>query len=606
MASNQQSFGGAAFAAVIDRFFAPRTSEPGGPGVKEAPSLAPEPIVAPSPQQPPVWSFPLLPRRPASRPVLPINVMLPLDAVTRDGVVTNPKALSVGFQVRCVGRCSFSGPVRPADCVPTSPRPQALKQAGVEGIMVDIWWGVVERLGPKVYDWSPYKQLLQLVKSAGLKMTACFSFHACGANVGDVYEIPLPSWVLESALQDPDVLFTDQHGYRNPECLSLFADEAPVLAGRTPLQCYGDFMRAFAKEFGDELGSTITEASIGCGPCGELRYPAYPENKRCPAASQWRFPGIGEFQCYDKRALLSLAQAASEAGHLEWGGAGPHDAGGYNDLPHDTGFFRSHAGSWDSAYGQFFLGWYSSQLTDHGERVLRTALDALDARPRGLQLSLKCAGVHWWYMTRSHAAELTAGYCNHRRGEHVPERNGYYPIIHMCARLGVALNFTCVEMRDVEHPWDARCGPEGLLRQVRETAAALGVPVMGENALCRFDRDAYDRVVGNCVGDARLEGSGSGKLVTPKGGTPPMASFTFLRLTPALFDEHNFPSFVAFVRRLREATGQTDGALGSKGANVGAVAPTGPLNSGEETDLPGLVTSGGPNKSQSETITFRF
>jgi beta-amylase len=476
--------------------------------------------------------------------------------------------------------------------------------------MVDIWWGVVERLGPKVYDWSPYKQLLQLVKSAGLKMTACFSFHACGANVGDVYEIPLPSWVLESALQDPDVLFTDQHGYRNPECLSLFADDAPVLAGRSPLQCYGDFMRAFAREFGDELGSTVTEASIGCGPCGELRYPAYPENKRCPAASQWRFPGIGEFQCYDKRALLSLAQAASEAGHLEWGGAGPHDAGGYNDLPHDTGFFRSHNGSWDSPYGQFFLGWYSGQLVDHGERVLKTALDALDARQRGLQLSLKCAGVHWWYMTRSHAAELTAGYCNHRRGEHVPERNGYYPIIQMCARLGVALNFTCVEMRDVEHPWDARCGPEGLLRQVRETAAALGVPVMGENALCRFDRDAYDRVVANCLGDARPD-PGSGKLVTPAGGTPAMASFTFLRLTPALFDEHNFPSFVAFVRRLRDATGQDGGSRAA--AQQQQHAPSWAVDDRARMDTSSADQQQQPRpelelvgSNKSESITFRF
>lgn len=71
-----------------------------------------------------------------------------------------------------------------------------------------------------------------------------------------------------------------------------------------------------------------SQVNIGCGPCGELRYPAYPENKRCLKASQWRFPGIGEFQCYDKRALLSLAKGASEAGHIEWGGAGPHDAGG--------------------------------------------------------------------------------------------------------------------------------------------------------------------------------------------------------------------------------------------------------------------------------------
>ena len=134
---------------------------------------------------------------------------------------------------------------------------------------------------------------------------------------------------------------------------------------------------------------------MGCGPCGELRYPAYPE------ANGWRFPvggrlwaggwvggwvggwagrgcwrlgrqgwlnmgclasgraaastgapsavfaaadlsptcppacflarppaclpclqGVGEFQCYDRRALASLAAAAREAGHPEWGNTG--------------------------------------------------------------------------------------------------------------------------------------------------------------------------------------------------------------------------------------------------------------------------------------------
>jgi len=36
------------------------------------------------------------------------------------------------------------------------------------------------------------------------------------------------------------------------------------------------------------------------GPCGELRYPAYPESN-----GTWNFPGIGEFQCYDKVNLAA-------------------------------------------------------------------------------------------------------------------------------------------------------------------------------------------------------------------------------------------------------------------------------------------------------------
>ena len=42
---------------------------------------------------------------------------------------------------------------------------------------------------------------------------------------------------------------------------------------------------------------------------------------------------VGEFQCYDRRALASLAAAAQEAGHPEWGYSGPHDSGDYNSTP---------------------------------------------------------------------------------------------------------------------------------------------------------------------------------------------------------------------------------------------------------------------------------
>ena len=39
----------------------------------------------------------------------------------------------------------------------------------------------------------------------------------------------------------------------------------------------------------------MQEIQVGMGPCGELRYPSYPESN-----GTWNFPGIGEFQCYDK------------------------------------------------------------------------------------------------------------------------------------------------------------------------------------------------------------------------------------------------------------------------------------------------------------------
>ena len=74
---------------------------------------------------------------------------------------------------------------------------------------------------------------------------AVMSFHACGNNVGDDVDIKLPAWVRECAEANPHLLYRDQHGYHNPECLSLWADNVPDLHGRTPLDCYSDFMQSF-------------------------------------------------------------------------------------------------------------------------------------------------------------------------------------------------------------------------------------------------------------------------------------------------------------------------------------------------------------------------
>ena len=60
-------------------------------------------------------------------------------------------------------------------------------------------------------------------------------------------------------------------------------------------------------------GDVITEITVGLGPAGELRYPSYPEGD-----GRWRFPGVGEFQCFDRYMMASLRRSAEAAGHPEW------------------------------------------------------------------------------------------------------------------------------------------------------------------------------------------------------------------------------------------------------------------------------------------------
>lgn len=87
--------------------------------------------------------------------------------------------------------------------------------------------------------------------------------------------------------------------------------------------------------------------------------------------------------------------------------------------------------------------------------------------------------MHWWFKSRAHAAELTAGYYNTR------DRDGYDPVFAMLAKYNARVSFTCVEMRDCEHPPEGKCSPQGLLQQVIECGERHGISLAGENALQR-------------------------------------------------------------------------------------------------------------------------
>ncbi|KAI3430110.1 Beta-amylase [Psidium guajava] len=433
---------------------------------------------------------------------VPVYVMMPLDSVTMHNTVNRRKAMNASLQ--------------------------ALKSAGVEGIMMDVWWGLVER-EPGSYNWGGYAELLEMAKKHGLKVQAVMSFHQCGGNVGDSCCIPLPKWVVEEAEKDPDLAYTDQWGRRNYEYISLGCDTLPVLKGRTPVQCYADFMRAFRDNFQHLLGETIVEIQVGMGPAGELRYPSYPEQN-----GTWKFPGIGAFQCYDKYMLSSLKAAAEAAGKPEWGHTGPTDAGQYNNWPEDTSFFKKEGGGWNSQYGEFFLSWYSQMLLDHGERILSSAKSVFENT--GVKISVKVAGIHWHYGTRSHAPELTAGYYNTR------SRDGYLPIAQMLARHSAIFNFTCIEMRDHEQPQDALCAPEKLVKQVALATREAEVPLAGENALQRYDGYAHEQILRSAL--LNIDGY-------PQEDKE-MCAFTYLRMNPDLFQADNWRRFVAFVKKMKE------------------------------------------------------
>jgi len=396
-----------------------------------------------------------------------------------------------------------------------------LAAAGARGVMVDVWWGACER-APREYDFARYRWLAAQCAARQLQVQATMSFHRCGGNVGDSCHIPLPAWV-ERAADAHHAWYTDAHGEPARECLSLATDELPFLPSssssssssssaaaaqpmRTPLVAYEDFIAAFCDALREFVADgTVCELQVGCGPCGELRYPSY-------RAPRWRFPGVGAFQCYDPHMRAALRAAAAAAF--------PHDASAaaafaepppglpdYNDMPGE--FFTSKAH--DEPHGAFFRDWYSTALLDHLSRMLAAAQRGLERSESGSAVhrsaqqqpqpqqqlpqqqlpmfSVKISGVHWFAQMRdARPAELCAGYdaAGGKFYERVAER---------LAEAGAMLNFTCVEMWDGNQPRLARAAPERLVQEVLRACRRHGVAFAGENALENYGHAPLRQVV---------------------------------------------------------------------------------------------------------------
>jgi len=381
-----------------------------------------------------------------------------------------------------------------------------LREANVDGIMLDVWWGLTE-VSPRKYNFNASRIIVDMAKDRNLKVQLVTSFHQCGGNVGDICDIKVPKF-----LHDHDIFYKDKWGNVNIEYVSLFADHYVVM-GRSVLHMYYDWFVAFAEEFADELGTVITQVQVGMGPAGELRYPAY----KFPF---WEFCGIGAFQCYDPHALDSLRSAAFLAEHPGW--AYPpqdvHSSEGYNTRPQDSIFFQE---GYKSAYGKFFLDWYFSELKRHAAEVLSRANAVFGGK---VEIAGKVAGIHWWFKTPHHAAEVTAGYYN------TNGRDAYAEITEVFATHNASIDFTCLEMLDSDHDPACESGPEGLVKQVKLGAKSAGIAFNGENALARYDDTAYKTIESYRNG---------------------MKDFTYLRLGPMLTEyDGNFDRFKAFVQRM--------------------------------------------------------
>ncbi|KAL2342646.1 hypothetical protein Fmac_003931 [Flemingia macrophylla] len=431
-----------------------------------------------------------------------VFVTLPVKSVGRDGRVVRLKAMMFSLK--------------------------ALAAAGVEGVVVEIWWGLVERNGPRVYDWRGYEELFTMANKFGLKVRVVLAFHQHGTGPDDPNWIPLPLWVLDEIQKDVELAYCDRFGRRNIEYVSLGCDILPVLCGRSPIQVYADFMRDFRDNFRTLLGVIITGVQIGMGPGGELRYPSFSSQEPNLAWSR----ELGEFQCYDKYMLASLNASARNVGKREWGNGGPVGAGSLIQNPEHTDFFKNDGGSWNTPYGEFFLEWYSDMLLLHGERICREAETIF--RGTEVHMSAKLASIHWHYITQSHPSELTAGYYN------TFNRDGYLPFARLFSKYGFSMCCSCFEMQDEKMKKINPDGsPEGFLRQLLLVARLCDISLEGQNFSTNLDDGAFSQVLKM----SRFYSDGIEKRPF---------SFNFVRMDKRFFESQNWERFTRFVRQMSD------------------------------------------------------
>lgn len=225
--------------------------------------------------------------------------------------------------------------------------------------------------------------------------------------------------------------------------------------------------------------------------------------------------------------LSNLKKHADTSGNSYWGLSGPHDAPSYTESPNSSNFFKDNGGSWETPYGNFFLSWYFDQLLSHCDRLLSVASKTFCNLP--VILSAKVPLVHNWHKTRSHPAELTAGYYN------TNSRDGYDSIAEVFAKNSCQMVVPGMDLADKDQPEELRSSPEMLLAQITRACKRHGVRMSGENSA--------------------MLGCNFGRI---KENLSAVDSFTYQRMGADFFSPQHFPLFTEFVRNVSETKMDTD------------------------------------------------
>ncbi|GJM61751.1 family 14 glycosylhydrolase [Persicobacter diffluens] len=410
-----------------------------------------------------------------------------------------------------------------------------MKDAGVEAVSIDVWWGLVQQQGANHFDWSYYDKVVQLIRLNGLDWVPILSFHQAGGNVNDDFTQWTPVWLWGELLQKnpelslSDIQYVSESGAVSVEYVSLWADEYVM-------PYYQNFMAAFRERF-KAYEDMTAEINISCGPAGELRYPSYNSH-------DWGdYPNRGTLQCYsrlaveDYRRYLEKQYSNIQELNTHW----DTKLLGFEEvvMPKDPDAFFEEQQYFKTVAGRDLINWYHSSLLLHGRRILKMALDVFSGEHFGLTpLGFKIAGVHWNISNPQmpRVSEVTAGLVNAHPHMNSSNQREYLEMLNILIdkedRDRLVVHFTCLEKFNKDHEGFSRA--EDLVTWVADAAGELKINLAGENAT------TYELSTGE--GWSQME-----RALTRTNGYD---GLTILRIKNLLDTEYGFSRFKELIRKL--------------------------------------------------------
>ena len=104
------------------------------------------------------------------------------------------------------------------------------KKMGIDGISVDVWWGMVEKDGDNIFHWEYYQKIFSEIISNGLEIIPILSFHSFDPGPNSAFRAPIPNWVWK--------YLAEKSGLNEIDLKYISEEKEKMMPYSTPMNLY--------------------------------------------------------------------------------------------------------------------------------------------------------------------------------------------------------------------------------------------------------------------------------------------------------------------------------------------------------------------------------